>query len=161
MSDKITAGKIATDLMSKQIEPINPIEYEREIHKQYEQEIYTCIDRGLKKYNGDFYIVVLYKRERALLNIYRAYYFPRESCPTPSYDQTVYKYHRKDSMIEFLWVIPDLETATVFKNHAFEIDPAELGLLNFVLDFYDGTLDKLAQRLNNEGILWTNQAMNN
>lgn len=156
MNDKVTAGKIATDLMQKGIEQVNPIEYQREIHKQYEKEIYTCVENGIKKYDGDFFIVVLYKRERALLNVYRAYYFPRQSCPTPSYDQIVYKYHRKDRIIELLWVMPDIETATVFQNHALEIASEERGLLQFVLDFYDGTLDKLAKKLNNEGVIWTN-----
>ncbi len=156
MNEKVTAGKIATDLMQKGMEQVNPIEYQREIHKQYEKEIYTCVENGIKKYDGDFFIVVLYKRERALLNVYRAYYFPRQSCPTPSYDQIVYKYHRKDRLIELLWVMPDLETATVFQNHALEVSPEEQGLLHFVLDFYDGTLDKLAQKLNNEGVIWTN-----
>jgi hypothetical protein len=156
MNDKVTVGKVATDLMQKGLEQVNPIEYQREIHKNYEQEIYECVARGIKKYDGDFFVVVLYKRERALLNVYRAYYFPRQSCPTPSYDQTVYKYHRKDRLIELLWVMPDLETATVFQNHALEVVPEERGLLNFVLDFYDGTLDKLAQNLNNEGVIWTN-----
>jgi hypothetical protein len=156
MNDKVTAGKIATDLMQKGLEQVNPLEYQREIHKKYEQEIYTCVENGIKKYEGDFFVVVLYKRERALLNVYRAYYFPRQSCPTPSYDQIVYKYHRKDRLIELLWVMPDLETATVFQNHALEVSPEEQGLLHFVLDFYDGTLDKLAQKLNNEGVIWTN-----
>jgi len=156
MNEKVTAGKIATDLMQKGMEQVNPIEYQREIHKQYEKEIYTCVENGIKKYDGDFFIVVLYKRERALLNVYRAYYFPRQSCPTPSYDQIVYKYHRKDRIIELLWVMPDIETATVFQNHALEIAPEEQGLLHFVLDFYDGSLDKLAQKLNNEGVIWTN-----
>lgn len=152
MENKITVGQAATDLLQKDHIPINPIEYEREIHKRYEEKIYSSIEAGLKKYIGDFFIVVLRKRERALSPVYRNLFFPRQSCPTPSYDQTVYKYHRNDGMIEFLWVIPDLETATVFENHMLEIAPEERGLLGFVLDFKDGTLDRLARTLNNEGI---------
>lgn len=152
MERKITVGQAVSDLMKQDHGAINAIDYEREMHKEYEENVYEAAQRGLKQFDGDFFIVVLRKRERALSPVYRNYFFPRQSCPTPTYDQTVYKYHRKDSMIEFIWVIPDLETATVFAGHALEIAPDERGLLNFVLDFNDGTLDRLARTLNNEGI---------
>jgi hypothetical protein len=31
----------------------------------------------------------------------------RVSCPTPVYNQAVYKYHRSAGTLEFLWSIPD------------------------------------------------------
>lgn len=150
MDRKFTVGQAVTDLMKKDHAAISPIDYEREMHKEYEKEVHTAIQRGIHDLDGDFFIVVLRKRERAMAPVYRNYFFPRKSCPTPTYDQIVYKYHRADAMIEFIWVIPDLETATVFAGHALEIAPEERGLLGFVLDFKDGTLDALARKLNNE-----------
>lgn len=152
MGNKITVGQAAIDLMQKEHEQLCPIEYEQEIHKTYENEMYSCIERGRKKYNEDFFVVVLKKRERLLDPVYRAYFVPRKSCPTPTYDQIVYKHHFKNNITEFIWVIPDLETATVFKRSVLDIVPEEHELLKFVLDFYDGTLDALARTLNNEGV---------
>ena len=78
MDKRITVGQAATDILQKDHIPINPIEYEREIHKAYENEIYNSVEAGLKKYIWDFFIVVLRKRERALSPVYRNYFFPRQ-----------------------------------------------------------------------------------
>ncbi len=147
-----TVGKAAYDLLVKVEEQHNPIEYEREMHKEYEKEVWVCVDTNKSVFDGDFYVVVLCKRERLLPNIYRNYFLARRSCPTPTFDQTVYKYHREHNALEFLWVIPDQETCVVFKREALDIAPEEKELLKFVLDFSDGTLDKKAAALNNESI---------
>lgn len=148
--DNKTVGSASLDLMQQNHTPESAIDYEREMHKDFEKEINNCISRHLTAFTGDFFVVVIRKRERLMSNVYRNYFFARKSCPTPTYDQIVYKYNRTTGVIEFLWVVPDLETATIFRNHALEVTPEEKGLLNFVLSFYDGTLDKLAQTLNNE-----------
>lgn len=143
-------GAASSLLMNQEHTPHSAIDYERAMHKDFEKEINDCILRHLTTFQGDFYIVVLRKRERLMSNVYRNYFFARKSCPTPTYDQIVYKYNKQQGIIEFVWVVPDLETATIFRENALEIDPQEKELLNFVLSFYDGTLDKLAQTLNNE-----------
>jgi hypothetical protein len=148
--DNKTVGSASFDLMQQQHTPESAIDYERVMHKDFENEINNCITRHLTAFTGDFFVVVIRKRERLMSNVYRNYFFARKSCPTPTYDQIVYRYNRTPGTIEFIWVVPDLETATIFKNHALEVTPEEKGLLNFVLSFYDGTLDKLAQTFNNE-----------
>lgn len=147
---KETVGKIATDLAAQDIHPQSAIELEREIHKEYEENIQLCIERGKKEFNRDFYVIVITKRERLLPNVLRHYYFPRGTCPTPEYDQTVYKYHWAHDVHEFLWVIPDKITCQLFRDNALHIKESERDLLKFVLDFYDDTLMKLSKKLNGE-----------
>lgn len=150
--NETTVGKAAYDLLIKPQDTVNPVDYEREMHKEYEEEVWNCVARHKSVFDGDFYVVVLCKRERLLPNVYRNYFFARKSCPTPSFDQTVYKYHREHNAIEFLWVVPDQETCVVYKRDALHVAPEEKELLKFILDFYDRTLDKKAAELNNEVI---------
>ena len=149
---KETVGKVSVDLAAQEAPTRDPIELERAIHKDYEDNIYLCIDRHKKDFIGDFYIVVLTKRERLLQNVLRHYFFGRATCPTPEYDQAVYKFHRNGEVIEFLWVIPSKETCEHFRLHALEVHDLERDLLKFVLDFYDDTLMKKAKMLNGEAL---------
>jgi len=146
-----TVGKISTDLLQKAPETKDPIELEREMHKDYEKNVLECIERGKKDFpNSDFFVVVITKKERLMQNVLRHYYFCRVSCPTPDYDQTVYKFTFAPDIIEFIWTIPDRETCFMMKNNRLQVSPSEYGLLDFVLKFDDGTLRRLAKTLNGE-----------
>ncbi len=85
-----------------------------------------------------------------MTNVLRHYFFARRSCPTPDYDQAVYHYKSELDDIEFLWVIPSKEACLTFIEQSSPIAPTEWGLLKYVLEFADGTLFKIAKRLNNE-----------
>ena len=150
MKNKETVGKVAVDLASKTPVERNPIELEREMHTDYDKNIYEAVDRGKKDYPGDFFIVVETKKERLLQNVLRNYFMVRQSCPTPNYDQTVYRYIRADEIVEFLWVVPARDVCFYLKDNALDVVDEEKVLLRYVLNFSDGTLYKLAQQLNNE-----------
>jgi len=145
-----TVGKISTELLKKEPDTRSPIELEREMHKEYEQNIWECVDLGKKEYPSDFFVVVITKKERLMQNVIRNYFFSRLTCPTPDYDQTVYQYMRKDDALDFLWVIPSQDTCQLFMQNALQIHPDEKWLLQFILDFADGSLFKLAKKLNKE-----------
>lgn len=145
-----TVGKIATDLAAQDTHAQSPIELERAMHKDYEENIQQCIERGKKEHPGDFYIVVITKKERLLQNVLRHYYLHRATCPTPEYDQTVYKYFREHDAHQFLWVVPDKITCEMMRDNALQVPDPERDLLRFVLDFYDDTLMKLSKKLNGE-----------
>jgi len=145
-----TVGKISQDLLKKKPDTDCPIELERSLHKDYEANILECFDRAKKSISHDFFIVVLTKKEPLLENVLRHYFFWRVSCPTPDYDQTVYRYSKKKDKLSFLWVIPSRETCLTFIENKQRIVPTEYGLLEFVLKFEDGTLAKKAKRLNKE-----------
>ncbi len=141
-------GKISYDLWNKKPEAADPYEQMREQLSDYDKELFSCLEQAKKTYPGDFYVVVITKKERLMPNVMRNYFFARSTCPTPDYDQTVYLYTKVDDSVEFLWVIPSKQACLYMLNNVLEIQEKEL--LQFVLDFSDGTLMKKALILNKE-----------
>jgi hypothetical protein len=119
-------------------------------HEDYESSLVECINNGKEIYDGDFFVTILQKVERLFTDVNRFYFFPRLSCPTPSYDQVVYKFNRKEEMLEFLWVIPDKNVCSNYINDPLAVAEDEKDLLNFVYDFIHGVLDRRCKKLNNE-----------
>jgi hypothetical protein len=148
--ERETVGKVAYDLSLKTPETLDPIEIERTLHTDYEKNVLECIDRGLKDFSGDFYVVVITKKEPIMANVLRHYYFNRSSCPTPDYDQAVYHYLRSSDSIEFIWVIPSKFACQLLMDNRKDVAPSEYGLLECVIKFADGTLHKTAKTLNGE-----------
>lgn len=150
MTERKTVGQVATELAAQQDRPVSPVEQMYENLSEYERNVAQCIDTHKKIFPGDFYVIVVTKKERLMPNVLRNYFFARLSCPTPDYDQTVYRYRRTEDQIEFLWVIPSQDTCYLMLENKQQVAPAEYALLNYVVKFYDRTLFKLAQSLNNE-----------
>jgi hypothetical protein len=145
-----TVGKISSDLIIKQPETTSPIEQMQECLTDYEKNIWECVERCRKDFEDNFYVVVTTKRERLMPNVYRNFYYGRRSCPTPEWDQTVYKYKYKDSQIIFMWVIPSKDACEYLSMNASYVVKEEQQLLKYVLAFNDGTLMSLAKDLNGE-----------
>ena len=150
INSRETVGKIALDLQAKQPDSADPIEMERAMHEDYGKNMLECLHTGQLDFVGDFYIVVITKCEPLMTNVLRNYFFNRKSCPTPDYDQTVYRYNKTTDDLDFLWVIPSKDTCLQFIQNAPSIPHHEWGLLQFVLKFADGTLYKQAKQLNGE-----------
>ena len=162
-----TFGAIALELAQKQPDTLDPIALQQATEQEYLDNLIWCVQHAQKKIDcsgidghadcknrpaleGDFYIAALLKKERLFENTLRNYFVPTLACPTPHFDQTVYKYNAKKEDIEFLWVVPDQETCEIFLENRNIIVPKERQLLKYVLDYYDGTLFQLAKRLNGE-----------
>jgi len=146
-----TIGKVATDLMPHQLQDSHSAhEQMQENLTDYEKNIWQCVDSCKKDYTGDFYVVVVTKKERLLQNVIRNFFFGRQSCPSPEWDQTLYKYDRKLDVLDFMWVIPSKDTCGYLRENAINLPPEERMLLDFVLDFQDGTLLKRSKELNKE-----------
>lgn len=143
-------GKISSDLLKKQPDTLSPIEQANTQLKDYEKNLLEVAQDGKKKIMGDFFIVVLTKKEKLMQNVIRNYFFFRISCPTPDYDQTVYKYSYSEDKIDFIWTIPSKHTCLTFLENRDKIVPEEWGLLKFILEFRDGTLYKKSKKLNGE-----------
>lgn len=157
--DTPTVGKAAVDLASSTSnESYDRNEIERAVHagtnskKSYEEEIWETIENGRKDsvIKGDFYIIVLLKKERSLANVIRQYFFYRQTCPTPEYDQTVYKYVRDGDKLEYIWTVPDVETCNYLPLHRPSLKQDQLLLLSMIEAFNNGDLEKWAAKLNNE-----------
>ena len=150
MKNRETVGKISSDLINKTPDSVDPVEIEREMQGDYGKNLLECWNTSRNTYGGDFFIIVITKKEPLMPNVLRNYFFSRESCPSPDYDQAVYHYRKNDDVLDFLWVIPSKDACLMFIDQASSIVPGEWGLLAFVLKFADGSLYRLSKRLNNE-----------
>lgn len=150
MKKKETVGKIARDLMEKKPESRDPIEIQKAMQEEYLKELINCVEAHKNVFPSDFFIVVITKNEKLMPNVFRNYFYARQSCPTPDYDQSVFVYKRADDAIEYIWTIPSKDACHHLKDNALLVVPEERPLLKFVLEFADGTLYKLCKKLNNE-----------
>lgn len=153
LEKKETVGAQALKLMEKGHEKTDVIEQQRAMQEEWIKNILDAVETGKKEFIGDFYIHIETVRSRVLENVLRNYFIPRKSCPSPNYDQTVYRYASADENLEFLWVIPSKDACLMMRDHALEIDKSEHELLRFVMDFFDGTLEKRAMELNGESLI--------
>jgi len=167
MMSKRTVGSIASELMSKSdAKNLNPQDIQRAQEQEYANNLIWCIKHAKKEIpcnekcaesclkrsamEGSFFITTALKKEEKLQNVIRHYHIPTKVCPTPTYDQTLYRYNDAKGELEFVWVIPDRETCLMFKENANKIVPEEQGLLKFVMDFYEGTLYRKMKEFNGE-----------
>lgn len=145
----MTLGENALELQKKDLDS-DYIELQKEMHKgsnskkSFEEEIYECALRGVKdkKIKGDFFVVVLSQKNRLLPNVIRQFFLYRQSCPTPTYDQVVYRYKRDENEIEFIWTIPSVETCKVLPIIKEELPFDHYPLLDFIRKFHEGKLDR-------------------
>lgn len=159
-SHKKTIGEYSYELQQKPDEKINPIDLQREVHKgntnedSFENQIRLTVERGEKVYEKDFFVVVLFRKERlkGLQNVLRQQFFHRRSCPTPEFDQTVYKYHKNDTRLEYLWTIPNWQWAHYMQENKFLFPLDQQVLIQLVDDFFTGKLNELCAKLNKEEI---------
>ena len=145
-----TVGKLSLELSKKEAPTRNPIELEQEMHTEYDANLWECVDATKKWIHGDFFVVVITKNEKLMPNVFRNYFFARSSCPSPDYDQTVYRYDKAQDCLSFIWVVPSRDACYHLKNNALKVVGEERQLLQFVLDFADGSLYKLAKAFNGE-----------
>ena len=145
-----TVGKISSDLLQKTPDSRDPIEIQRAMQENYINSLMECVQTHTKKFSKDFFIVVITKNEKLMPNVFRNYFAARLTCPTPDYDQTVWRYSRQHEHLEYIWTIPSKDACIHLKNNALLVSPEEQGILDFVLKFSDGTLYKFAKQLNGE-----------
>lgn len=145
-----TVGKISSELLQKDIGPVSVIDQQREMQKDYIDNLIQCVERNTKEFPGDFFVVVETKTEKLMPNVMRNYFFARWTCPTPTYDQSIFKYNKKDERIEYIWTLPSKDACYSIRNNLATLADDEQQLASFVFDFFDGTLLRKAQELNHE-----------
>jgi len=114
------------------------------------EEVWVTVDRGKQEHKVPFFVVVLHRKEKLLPNVIRNQFHYRLSCPTPTYLQTVFRYHPNDDELEYYWSLPTKNRCFYMYNQKEFVPPEEYQLLSFVIDFIEGRLDRMAQSLNNE-----------
>jgi len=147
-----TLGKISSDLLQKQPEERSVVELERSMQEDYLDHLKECVATHAKIFPDNFYIVVITKNEKLMPNVFRNYFSARLSCPTPEYDQSVFKYIKESEHVEYLWTVPSKDACIHLKENAQYVVKEEQELLRFVLHFLDGTLLNVSKHLNGESI---------
>lgn len=152
MSDqkRDTVGKISSELLQKDMGPQTIIDMQRKIQEDYLSHLVECINNHKTIFTDDFFVIVITKNERLMPNVFRSYFLARISCPSPEYDQTVFKYYKNDEKVEHIWTVPSKYACYHLKDNAQYIIPEERELLHFALRFLDGSLLKLSKQLNGE-----------
>ena len=118
--------------------------------ESWEDHFKQCMERGEKRFDGPFFIVVLTKKERLLDNVVRRYFIDRLTCPLPEYDQTVFRVIPGSDAIEYIWSVPDWQCCEDLKAHRHELSKELWALYEMVCKFEDGSLLKEAEILNED-----------
>lgn len=157
MSDRQSTGpkRIPIDLLVNDPYMVRSMDVASDALKNFDDNILKSVDRGKKKYSGDFFIVVLIKIESLTRRI-RLLYTPIPGCPTPNYDQIVFKYDHTLDKVEELWVIPNKYACETYRENIAEIDKQEHKLRDYIIDFYNGNLSRKADQLNNKKTIIAN-----
>ena len=126
-------------------------EQSQDMLKDFMPGVLECVEVNKKKYSSDFYVETI-TIEVPLMGkkVYRFKYMGKLACPTPTYDQSVFKYHKNDDRLEYLWTIPDKGACAYLKQNALLIPDEQKKLLEFVLDDDSKDLLKKAKNLNGE-----------
>ena len=112
--------------------------------------VWECIARGKQDIKVPFYVLLIMRPERLFPGWGRQQFAFVETCPTPTYLQTVWKYDPRNNQLTYLWSLPTKKRCfDMYQNKQF-VPVQEYELLTHVIDFIEGKLDKQAAELNNE-----------
>ena len=153
--NKETVGAASLRLQEQEIrnqrEITHSAEEQMRAHlSEYEDNVLQCIHDNKNLFEDHFYVVVLTKKERLMQNVLRNYFFARRSCPTPDYDQTVYKYTKASDNLEYMWTIPAADVVECMKVNKYQLGTEAYELLGYVMSFLDGSLLRLSKKINRE-----------
>lgn len=152
IGERPTVGTILNEAKKKPVEKINAIELQRHLNpdEDYIRNLEICVKNNQHAFQGDFYVHVETKKDRILEKAIRNYFQAKKDCPTPSYDQSIFRYNSQTQQLEWIWTIPSKDTCELLYFNAAFVVPEEKQLLSLVMKFYDGSLYRLMKKLNNE-----------
>jgi len=148
-----TAGQLIWENLERPSGPVNVIDQQQEMVKDYMEKFNKIIQENKSKFKDVLYLVILLKTDYLLPGLIRPFFFLRQSAPTPHYHQSVFKYTHNDDKLELLWTLPNKESCLYLYENAITLDENEKTLLQYIIDFYNGTLLQKAQLLNNEEVV--------
>ena len=137
-----TVGAAALELAKKGDEKQSLIDTQREMQKNYINELITAAKNGEKQFGRSraFYVCVQTRRERLLQNVIRNQFYARQTRPFPAYDLALYHYDPKDEKLSFVWTIPDKDTVDMMSEPGYIPNRGEEQLFGFVTSFKKGCL---------------------
>lgn len=155
MNNKPTFGQQYVDNAKKNTDNgmINVLELAAQMKENFMPNVLDVVDKNYNKYPGDFYVVVAERTEKLFdKKAFRDQFFDTQDCPTPNYDQHVFRYNKQKGQLEHWWTIPDRDTCLYLLQHYKELPPEEHQLLSWVFQFATGQLHIIMKKLNGEKI---------
>ena len=134
-------GKISSDLLLRPDEKQGVIDTQREMTKGYIGHIEDLVTTGeCRSWHYPFYIQVIQRRERLMVNAIRHHFVARKTLPEPGYDQDVWKYFPSTGDLKYLWSVPDQESV----SYMLSIIPTkeQQQLHEYCVHFVNGTLEQ-------------------
>lgn len=111
----------------------------------YFAELEDCAKKNRRKYQGNFYIVCLRKKENFFINVLRQWFIARQTKPFasvlfrdyPNHDHDIWEINQSGDA-KLLWSLPPAqEQQTIMKNsHLYHSD-----LVKWINDYHDGFLE--------------------
>ncbi len=131
------------------VEMVNVGEYRKELEGEYENGVRRAIDRGKTRFDGNFYVELVntIKRKYRKHGEIHPFFYDRKSCPTPMFDQVVYKYDSKKDTLDMLWCLPNKEESLNYYHNKDRVPVSEYSLLQQVMDYFDGSIFALVDRM--------------
>jgi len=148
---KRTVGQQYMDNINNSPGTDNAIELSGKLLSDLTDQIQEAVKDGCSQFGKVNFYIAVYPRFNAFMSqLLDTKIVVRRSCPTPVCEMTVYRYDGFAKKIEFLWALPDLRSCYAFIGNQDKVTIAEYGTLQSILDYFDGTLLKLAKTLNGE-----------
>ncbi|MFB5619511.1 MAG: hypothetical protein ACE5RC_00060 [Nitrosopumilus sp.] len=136
-----TVGAASQRLLSKADTKQGIIDTQKEMQKRFLEEISICTQRKeYEDWKDPWYVIVLSRRERTMINVIRNQFFGRKSLPRPEFDQNVFKYYPLTGNLEYIWTIPDRDTTYWLATNPETAPTEQKQLVNFCVEFINGTL---------------------
>ena len=112
LMSKKTVGEIVHENNSRNLQLEDDVgAYSEAMAPQILNELANIVDEARQSHwvyqEKDFYVVMIKTINRLTMQPHFKY-FTRLSCPTPVYNQDVWKFKHREGTLEFLWCIPDM-----------------------------------------------------
>ncbi len=147
---KKTAGKIYSDLRSKQQDQLTVFDAVQAIGNDMMPKLVAMIDKDKQKSECDFYVEVCICMNPILGDVPEFKMISRYTCPTPFPDRAVFRYDKKKDAIFFLWHVPSEREIQYYRDNMLFLRPDEKEAARNAFDYQDGTLLRRAKELNGE-----------
>jgi hypothetical protein len=128
------------------------LETQKAASRNYRDELFNAVGKGKEAYPQEdiFFIEALTRQDRIMVMAEVTTFIPRITCPTPTFNQSVYRYINSEDILEYGWTIPSKRRCLYYLKNPIGTSEGESMLIKFVHELKDGTLEKLAQTLNKE-----------
>jgi hypothetical protein len=146
-----TIGQTVYDNLHKQPDVTDMFEITPDMQERYWKDLTSIVVSAKDELKESFYIEMIFIREKALQGyVLHPRLFARTSCPTATYGQHVWHYNYSLDQLAFIWMLPFKDRADHLRENMLNLSDGEKSMYKYVLDFDDGTLERVARDLNKE-----------